>query len=278
MTSGKGEGSTQDDSIVVLGRDGGSASIDATVLFSMDRANAENVYTTLGTNLVQTIVRPSARSCIRAQFTNYNMVDAATSSWSDAEDGVKQCMKDAIEPRGLNLQDFQLREVRMSDQIQASIDAKVASQQKVQQLTYDYEAAQKQAQIAAVAAAGTSDARNIIDCGYESKSGDSNGQQVTTVVPKTGQCTPLSNEYLQLQYIQALQNLVTSNNTSTVIMPFDQGLTPLINLNGNSATGGTSGTSNGNSNHGSNANSSSGNNNSSNSTTPTTAASNNSGR
>ena len=260
MTAGKGEGTSTDDSIVVLGRDGGSAQIDATVLFSMDKANAESVYTTLGTNLVQTIVRPSARSCIRSEFTNYNMVDAATSSWGKAEAGVRQCMKDAIEPRGLNLQDFQLREVRMSDQIQKSIDAKVASQQKVEQLNYDYQAAQKQAQIAATTAAGTSDARNIIDCGYDPKTIDSNGQQVTTVVPRTGDvCKPLSNEYLQLKYIEALNSLVTSGNTTTLVMPFGQNLTPLIPLNGANADGTTPTTS---------GSSSSGNN----STTPTTTS------
>jgi regulator of protease activity HflC (stomatin/prohibitin superfamily) len=239
MTSAKGEGATGDDAIVVLGRDGGSASIDATVLYRMDKANAEDVYTTLGTNLTQTIIRPSARSCIRSEFTNYNMVDAATSSWHDAEGRVAQCMKDAIEPRGLTLQDFQLREVRMSDQIQKSIDAKVASQQRVIQLGYDYEAAQKEAEIAAARAAGTSDARNIIDCGYEAKTVDSNGQQVTTMVPKTGNCTPLPQEYLQLEYIKALQNLVTSQNSSTIIMPFGQGLIPELNINGTNGSGQT---------------------------------------
>ncbi len=148
-------------------------------------------------------------------------------------------MKDAIEPRGVTLQDFQLREVRMSDQIQKAIDAKVASQQKVEQLAYDYIASQKQADIARATASGVADAQQIINCGYEPQSVDSNGQQVTTLVPKTDNCNPITGEFLQHEYIQALQGLIASGNASTVIMPFDQSLTPLINLNGNSATGGT---------------------------------------
>ena len=60
------------------------------------------------------------------------------------------------------------------------------------------------------------------------------GQSLSTVVPNPltrcsqSQLTP---QYLQFTYIQALKSIVTSPNTSTVILPFDQNLTPLLNVN-----------------------------------------------
>src|SRR4029078_4431335 len=98
-------------------------------------------------------------------------------------------------------------------------DAKVASQQKVEQLAYDYTASQRQADIARATATGTADAQAIINCGWHSETADRDGQSVSTIVPNANSACPgLTPEYLQLQYIQALQNLVTSNNASTVIM------------------------------------------------------------
>ena len=49
-----------DDSVTVLGRDGGSAKIDATVLFEVDAGRVEEVYRTVGSNYLEKIVRPSA--------------------------------------------------------------------------------------------------------------------------------------------------------------------------------------------------------------------------
>jgi hypothetical protein len=40
----------------------------------------------------------------------------------------------------------------------------------------------------------------------------------------------LTPAYLQFTYIQALKALVNSPNNSTIILPFDQALTPLINV------------------------------------------------
>ena len=45
----------------------------------------------------------------------------------------------------------------------------------------------------------------------------------------------LTPQYLQYTYIQALKQLVNSPNNSTIILPFDSNLTPLINVGGTDA-------------------------------------------
>lgn len=239
MSAIKGEGAkSSDDSVTVLGRDGGSAKIDATVLFEVDAGRVEEVYRTVGSNYLEKIVRPSARSCIRSEFTNYDMVAAATSSWNEVETKVSDCMTSKLEPRGLVLEDFQLREVKLGDQIQKSIDGKVAAQQKAEQQRFELSTAQQAAEITRVQAMATADSQQILACGGEIATVERNGQQVQAIVPRAvdncsqAQLTP---EYLQFTYIQALKDLVQSPNASTIILPFDQNLTPLINLNGSSS-------------------------------------------
>jgi regulator of protease activity HflC (stomatin/prohibitin superfamily) len=246
MSSIKGEGALGniDDSVSVLGADGGAAQVNATVLYRLDPKHATDVYRQVGTNYTKTIVRPSARNCIRVEFTRYSLVEAATTAWGKVEDDVSDCMKSKLQPRGLNLQDFQMREVMLSPDVQKAVNAKVAAQQTEEQQTFDRATAEQQADIARIQALGAADSETILECGGKVSSVQRDGQLISTVVPNTPtKCTKsaLSPAYLQFTYIQALKALATSSNASTVVLPFSQGLTPVFNL-GNATTPSTSST------------------------------------
>jgi prohibitin 1 len=241
MTSKLGEGAkvSSDDSVSVLGSDGGAANVNATVLYLVDPKRATFVYRNIGTNYAATVVRPSARSCIRTQFTLYPMIAAATINWRTIEADAASCLRAKIEPRGLILQDFQLREVTLSPQLQNAVNSKVASQQNAEAQKFELATAQQAADITRVQALATADSQQILACGGHVATISRNGLASATVVPN-----PLSNcsqsqltpQYLQFTYIQALKSIVTSPNTSTVILPFDQNLTPLLNVNPGSTT------------------------------------------
>jgi hypothetical protein len=130
MSKVKGEGEIgNDDSVLVLGRDGAQANVDATVLYHVDRDDATFVYENVGTNFSRAIVRPSARSCIRTEFTRRDVVTASTADWPEISQNITNCMREKIEPRGITLEDFQLRDVSLSPQVQQAIEANVAAQQ-----------------------------------------------------------------------------------------------------------------------------------------------------
>lgn len=138
-TKGEGAKSNQDDSVTVLGRDGATAQVDATVLYSVNKDNATKVYEEVGTDFTTAIIRPSARACIRTEFTSRNLVDASTSDWPVITDGITDCMRSKLKPRGITLEDFQLRDVRLSAQVQQAIEANVAaSETQGQQLSDSY--------------------------------------------------------------------------------------------------------------------------------------------
>jgi regulator of protease activity HflC (stomatin/prohibitin superfamily) len=245
MTSNPGEGQkgNTDDSVAVLGRDGGAASVNATVLYRVDPTKATSVFRNLGTNYASAIVRPQARTCIRDIFTKYDMVSAATSDWNGVETGVSLCMNAKLKPEGLMLQDFQLREVTLSAPLASAVAAKVAAQQVEQQQVFELATAQQQADITRIQALATADSQQILACGGSPATLTREGQEVQTVIPNPltrcsqAQLTPA---YLQFTYIQALKQLATSNNTTTLVLPFDKNLTPLITLPSGSPTGSSS--------------------------------------
>jgi len=249
MTSNPGEGAkgSTDDSVAVLGSYGGAANVNATVLYRVDPKQATAVYKTLGKSYATTVVRPTARSCIRTQFTLYPMIDAATTDWRKIETDSASCLKDKIEPRGLLLQEFQLREVKLSSQLQTAVNAKVASQQNAEQQKFELATAEQAADITRIQALATADSQQILACGGRTQNVRRAGQVGLTVIPNAiSDCSQsqLTPAYLQFTYIQALKQLVNSPNNSTIILPFDKNLTPLLNVgNTGSSSTATSGSS-----------------------------------
>jgi regulator of protease activity HflC (stomatin/prohibitin superfamily) len=250
MSSSVGDGALAnvDDSIPVLGSDGGSANVNATVLYRVDPKQATFVYKTLGRSYATAIVRPTARRCIRNQFTLYPMVQAATSDWGKIQTDATECLKQGIEPLGLIVQDFQLREVKLDPGLFTAVSNKVSAQQRAQQQQFELAVAQQAADITRVQALGTADAQQILKCGGKPAPIVRNGTAGETVVPNTGSaCTPsdFSAAYLQYIYVQALNQLATSPNAKTIVLPFDKNLTPLLTLDGGSGTVATPPTSTG---------------------------------
>lgn len=225
-----------DDSVRVLGADGASGSVDSTVLFRLDTTRATEVYQQLGTGYLLTLIRPSARTCIRSVFTDHTMVEAVTTAWHDMEDSVTACLKEKVEPSGIFIIDFQLREVRLDSTLQAAVTAKVSAQQEAERQQFELAKARQQAEITRVDALATANSEQILACGGQLQTVEqADGTTIQVVVPNPlDQCseTLLTPAYLQFNYIQALRALVNSPNSSTIILPFDQALTPLIDVTG----------------------------------------------
>ena len=238
-TVGDGALSNTDDSVAVLGSDGGSANVNATVLYRVDPKQATLVYKNLGRSYANAIVRPSARACIRTQFTLYPIVQAATTDWRKIQTDATTCLKEKIESNGLLVQDFQLREVKLDPGVQTAVGSKVAAQQRAEQQQFDRATAEQLANIQRISALGTADAQEILKCGGKAETVALDGRLTQAVVANSpANCTPsdFSAAYLTYSYIQALNQLATSTNAKTVILPaFDKNLSPLISVDGSGA-------------------------------------------
>ncbi len=166
-------------------------------------------------------MQPSARSCIRLEFTGYDMVAAATSSWKDVSDAIENCINGKIDPVGIKLQDFQLREVKLSDDVQQAINNAVSAQQNIKQQKFNFAAALVAADITRTQAQATSDAQQILACGGTTttevqRRHDGQGRHSQPERPLRR--SPADHGDPQYSYIQALRDLVNSPNSSTVIL------------------------------------------------------------
>jgi regulator of protease activity HflC (stomatin/prohibitin superfamily) len=222
-----------DSAVQVLGQDGGAASVNATVLYRLDPTKATTVYRNLGRNYSAAVVRPAARGCVRDTFTKYPVVIAATGAGNTVESDVGQCIKARLVSQGIMVSDFQLKQVTLDPQLQVQVTNKVKAQQLFQQQLFDEATAEKQADIKRIQALATSDSEQLIECGGKAATVTQNGKLVQTIIPNPPTAcsgTHLSQAFLQFTYIQALQALAASGSNSTLVLPFDKNLTPLINL------------------------------------------------
>jgi regulator of protease activity HflC (stomatin/prohibitin superfamily) len=230
-TATDGPKGSVDSAVSVLGKDGGSATVNATLLYRLDRSKATDVYRNLGRNYGPSLVRPTARGCVRSAFTQYIITAGASTASGSIQDNIAGCIKDKLESVGLQLQAFQLRSVTLGANVQAAVDAKLQAQQKLQQQTFEQATAQKQAEITRIQA-------RIVQCGGHiatTKVGNDEFQTIVPNAPDNCTATGLTQAYLQYAYIQALNNIATSGTKATLILP--NGLSPVLTV----PTGGSSG-------------------------------------
>ncbi|MGD2102767.1 MAG: SPFH domain-containing protein [Acidimicrobiia bacterium] len=135
--------------------------IDATVLWTLDLDEAEQIYRDFRTvdRVRLDLVRNTSREAIRDCVAQYRFEESRTSRRADiaicAEDGLRS----ELGPRGVNIQAVQIRNiVAQSAELQATIDAKLAEEQNVQAAEFRRQQAQIDAQTAVVRAEGERDA------------------------------------------------------------------------------------------------------------------------
>jgi len=182
-------------------------------------------------------VQPTARACIRSEFANQTIVESATSALADVTSEVRSCIAEKIEPRGIRLQDLQIREVTLNDQVQAAVDARAKTQQDIQTRQFELTQAALLAEITRTNAAGVADAQQVLACGATVREEERDGKAVQVVVPNPPEnCNPaqLSAEVLQYNYIQML-NQVLQGGGNTIILGGDSsagagGVSPVVNV------------------------------------------------
>jgi regulator of protease activity HflC (stomatin/prohibitin superfamily) len=220
-----------DAAVLVLGSDGASGTVDATVQYRLDPSRATGVFVNLGKGFGPKFVQPASRSCVRAEFENFTMVDAATTQAKAVSDGIAACIRKAIEPEGITLQAFQMRQVVLASQVQGSINSKIQAQQNQQSQVYNVQVAVAKAAIQRLQALATSQSQLIVACGGTPSLTKVGGQTTPDATPNpTGACQAplLTEQEIEYSYIQALRDLINSPNPPTIIL--GSGSTPVVQI------------------------------------------------
>lgn len=206
MSKTDAEGSVKgNDEVLALGSDGAQVTVDATVLFHLNRSAASSVYRKVGIDYVAQVIRPEVRTDIRDAVAQFTAVEAATNAREKITGPVEERLRSSLTKRGLTLESFLIRRVQPADNVQHAIDEKVKAQQEAQQQEFVLQKTVQQAEVRRQDAKGLADSQTIINA---------------TLTP----------QYLQYLYVQKLGDMVNSPNHSTIILPFDQKLTPQLLL------------------------------------------------
>lgn len=218
-----------DDSVTVQTKDNASVTIDSTVLYHVATASARDIIRRYGTDYVDKIVRPTIRTDIRDAATAFDAVDLGVAGRRQFEASTSVSIEAGLARYGLVLESVKIRDIGLPSTVTDAINAKLQAAQEVQRQQFRLQTAQLSADIKRTDAKATADSQQIIACGshYETIDGK------RTVIPNgIAQCQQqqLTPQYLQYIYIQALAAMANSPNHSTIILPFDQRLTPLIQV------------------------------------------------
>jgi regulator of protease activity HflC (stomatin/prohibitin superfamily) len=208
MSSANTEGNrTGDDAVATLSRDQLILKFDVTVWYHLDPSQANNVYSNIGLNYEQVIVRPAIRTALVNAATKFDASDVMSLQRDAYTKMVTELLLQELNGKGVILDNVLIRNVEPPATVSDAIAAKLKASQQAQQMEYTIQYAQKEAQRKAIEAQGIANAQRIINNG-------------------------LTQNYLQWYYISQLKELVNSPNNTTIILPYDQKLTPLLNIQG----------------------------------------------
>jgi len=208
MSSANSEGNrTGDDAVATLSRDQLILKFDVTVWYHLDPSQANNVYSNIGMNYEEVIVRPAIRTALVNAATKFDASDVMSLQRDAYTKMVTELLLQELNGKGVILDNVLIRNVEPPATVSDAIAAKLKASQEAQQMEYTIQYAQKEAERKAIEAQGIANAQKIINNG-------------------------LSQNYLQWYYISQLKELVNSPNNTTIILPYDQKLTPLLNIQG----------------------------------------------
>jgi len=194
-----------DDAISALTSEGLTVKLDVTVWYRLKSEGAALVYRDIGPNYVEKIVRPAIKTVIRNMIAGYEVADIYSENRESIGISIEQGLKDALAGRNIEVEKVLMRDVQLPEMVQGKIDEKMASKQEAERIVFILQKESREVERKKLEAEGISAANRII-----SKS--------------------LSSSYLQWYYIKTLQQLVNSPNNTVIITPFDQKLTPLLNI------------------------------------------------
>lgn len=151
----------RDDSLDAPTADGQQVKVDATVLFRIEPGKSPLIWKTVGTNYVEKIVRPIARSQIRMVISRYTAPAIYSERRQEAETVMQQELTKLLGEKHILLDKLLLRAVYFTPEYSQAIEAKVIAEQRVKQAEFEVKEASQRAQAKIQEAKGLAEAQTL---------------------------------------------------------------------------------------------------------------------
>ncbi|MDD2798378.1 MAG: prohibitin family protein [Bacteroidales bacterium] len=188
-----------DDAIRVLSADGLEVIIDLTVLYKIVPNEAPQILQQIGTDYINTIVRPICRTKIRDNAVYYDAVALYSTKRDEFQSRIFKTIESDFQKRGLILEQLLVRNITLPPSVKQSIESKINAEQDAQKMTFVLQKERQEAERKRVEAQGIADYQKILSTGLSDK---------------------------QLQY-EMIKAIATSPNAKLIIMDSKKG-SPII--------------------------------------------------
>lgn len=182
-----------DDAIRVLSADGLEVVIDLSVLFKVKPSSAPEILRTIGTDYLDKIVRPIARTAIRDNAVSYDAVALYSSKRDEFQNKIFNTINKSFTKRGLELEQLLVRNITLPASVKTTIESKINAEQDAQKMTFVLQKERQEAERKRVEAQGIADYQKILSTG-------------------------LSDKQLQYETIKAQKEIALSPNSKVIIM------------------------------------------------------------
>lgn len=152
--SGSPGGRAPDDSLVALTADGLPVTMDLSVRFHVDPDSVWRLHRDIGSDFVQSVVRPQARSTARMAVAEYPVIDVYSGRRQAIVEQIARELREKFKQSYLILDEVLLRDIRFPEAFQAAIEQKQVAQQEAQRMIYELDQARQERQRRIVAAEG----------------------------------------------------------------------------------------------------------------------------
>lgn len=190
------------ETINATSQEGLSFSTDVSVQYRLDPQKAVQIYQTIGTDEREIIIS-RFRAIVREVTASYPAEAIYGKRRVEVSNRMQQRLREQIEPLGFVVDQVLLREVKVPDALQASIQEKLKAEQDSQRMTFVLEQERQESDRKRIEAQGTADAQKILSQG-------------------------LTPAVLQLRSIEATEKLAESQNAKIVVMGGKGSNTPLV--------------------------------------------------
>jgi regulator of protease activity HflC (stomatin/prohibitin superfamily) len=187
------EGTSADDAIRVLSADGLEVIIDLSVLFKVKPSSTPEILRTIGTDYLDKIVRPIARTAIRDNAVAYDAVALYSSKRDEFQSKIFNTINKSFSKRGLELEQLLVRNITLPASVKTTIESKINAEQDAQKMTFVLQKERQEAERKRVEAQGIADYQKILSTG-------------------------LSDKQLQYETIKAQKEIALSPNAKIIIM------------------------------------------------------------
>lgn len=198
-----------DDAITALTRDGLEVKMDLTVWYHLNPEEAAIVFQKIGSDYIEKIVRPAARTAIRNTTANYQAIEIYAEKRKDLELEIEKQLAEDFNKRGIILERVLLRNISLPAKVKNAIEAKLEAEQEAQKMEFVLLKEKKEAERKKIEARGIAEAQQII---------------ARSLVGDRGRA------YLSWKYLENLQHLYNSPNNTIVIAPYDKNFIPLLQM------------------------------------------------